>query len=163
MIKPMSSTSSQARPALYAVYASTSGNVELVMDYLAQHLTTAGWQVALSRAEQTDPAVITDNSLFLFGTSTWEHGRLNPFFDKLYEQMKTIDCHGKQAAFVGLGDSRYEAILFCEGMEQIKRLWLERGGTVLGMPLKINGEPHAVLSKLAGPWSERTFSQVGAL
>jgi flavodoxin len=137
------------------IYASTSGNVELVMETVTGVLNEQGFQTHLSRAEQTALEVVVQNKVFVFGTSTWEHGALNPFFVKLIEEMATIDCHGKQAAFVGLGDSRYEPVLFCEGMEKVRRVWLQQGGQEATVALKIQGEPYHQLELKVIPWATR--------
>jgi flavodoxin len=139
--------------ALHCIYASTSGNVETVVETAAKVLQEQGWQTELHRAEKTGIDLITQNSKFLLATSTWEHGALNPFFAKLFKEMSSQDLTGKQAAFIGLGDSRYEPVLFCEGMEIVKRMWEARGGQVIGIPLKINGEPYKQLETKVVPWA----------
>ena len=145
---------------IHMIYASTSGNVELVMETISDVLQSKGLHTTLSRAERTAPEVITLNDTFILGTSTWEHGKLNPFFAKMYEAMKTIGCRGKQAAFVGLGDRRYEPVLFCEGMEQVRRLWLHQGGKEIGERLRIQGEPYGQLEKIVKPWAEGIVQQM---
>lgn len=138
------------------IYASTSGNVEIVMETIADVLQAhKGISVELLRAENTPITVIEKNSDFIFGTSTWEHGALNPFFSRLYKELQSVDCTGKEAAFVGLGDVRYEPILFCEGMKKLERLWEKQGGTVIGNHLTINGEPYSKLQSVVTPWTER--------
>lgn len=146
-------------PPIHAIYASTSGNTELVIERIAETWKQQGLAVELHRAEQTDPEVIKQNSLFLLGTSTWEHGQLNPFFKKLFDALKEIDCINKSAFFVGLGDMRYEPVLFCGGMELLKERWLSRQGVQLSESLKINGEPHSLLPTIVTQWAE----QAGAL
>lgn len=138
---------------IYLIYASTSGNVEIVMESVGKILSTKDFKTFLCRAEQTSIEVVDKHNKFVFGTSTWEHGRLNPFFVHLFEQLKTLDCHGKQAAFVGLGDKRYEPVLFCEGIEDVRRLWAERGGKEIGTVLKIQGEPYNQIESVVKPWT----------
>ena len=137
------------------VYASTSGNVEVVIETVAKVLGQSGFEIMLSRAEKTLIETIKKNKYFVFGTSTWEHGQLNPFFQALYEAMQTENFQNKEAAFVGCGDRRYEPVLFCEGIEQVQRLWLKKGGKVVGTILKIQGEPYAILDSLVVPWASK--------
>lgn len=141
---------------IHAIYASTSGNVELVVDTISAGWQQAGQQVISSRAEATSPEVLTHNSLFLFATSTWDHGIMNPFFNTLYEQMSTIDCSNKAAFFVGCGDFRYEPVLFNTGIQLILERWKERGGQELYHPLKLNGDPTKSLDNLIRPWVQAT-------
>ena len=135
------------------VYASTSGNVEIVMETVAKVLRQNDFKIALNRAEKTPIGTIRNNKYFVFGTSTWDHGQLNPFFQKLYEAMQTDNFQNKEAAFVGLGDRRYEPVLFCEGINKIHGLWLKKGGKEVGTMLKIQGEPHETLDSQVVPWA----------
>lgn len=135
------------------VYASTSGNVEAVVENIADILNGHGFETVQTRSETTDIAPVKKHKRFVFATSTWEHGKLNPFFEKLLSQMQTENFQGKQAAFVGLGDRRYEPLLFCEGMEIIRKLWLKNGGEEVCTPLKIEGEPYEQLKTNVVPWA----------
>lgn len=144
-----------SRQPIHLIYASTSGNVELVMQHIATVLEQQGFIAKLHRAEQTPIEVLADNQTFILGTSTWEHGALNPFFQKLYDQMKQTQFAGKQAAFVGLGDRRYEPVLFCEGMEKVRKVWLSNGGEEILQSFKLNGEPYALLEVLVTPWATK--------
>lgn len=138
---------------MHIVYASTSGNVEAVVEKIAEVLKANGIFAELHRAEQTSLDIIKNNKLFLLATSTWEHGEINPFFDRLLSEMKTVDLKGKKAGFVGLGDLRYEPVLFCEGMEILKRTFIAGGGEEIHIPLKINGEPYELLDTSVKLWA----------
>lgn len=140
---------------LHIIYASTSGNVELVCEHVASYLSDH-FQIEsiLHRAEKTDINVLLDNTKFILATSTWEHGELNPYFVNLHQQMSRQSMKDKSAGFIGLGDKRYEPVLFCEGMEIVRKTFLERGGQEVGEALKINGEPHHQLN-LVDQWCEQ--------
>lgn len=137
---------------IHLVYASTSGNVEIVVETVAEQLQHDGFKTELHRAEKSTLDVFTQNQFFVIATSTWEHGRLNPFFEPLMKEMKSAYFQGKQAAFIGLGDRRYEPVLFTEGMEKLRKVWLNQGGQELGERLKIQGEPYAQLEQVVKPW-----------
>lgn len=128
---------------LQIIYASTSGNVELACEHAAGFLYSH-FQIEseLHRAEKTDINLVLENNKFIFATSTWEHGELNPYFANLHQQMSRQSLKDKYAGFIGLGDKRYEPVLFCEGMEIVRRTFIERGGQQMGEALKIDGEPH---------------------
>lgn len=129
------------------VYASTSGNVEAVCEQVANTINEHGYETSLYRSEQTDVTEIVNHSLFIFAASTWEHGRLNPFFEPLLDEMSSIDLTGKYAGLIGLGDTRYEPVYFCEGINRIEKEFKQKGGKQLANSLKIDGDPY---SKLAG-------------
>lgn len=141
---------------IHAIYASTSGNVEWVIDTIADAWRLAGHQVNTHRAEITSPDVIAENDLFLFGTSTWEHGELNPFFVKLYEAMEKMDFSNKSAFFIGCGDFRYEPVLFNAGIQFIVDRWKNNSGTELYHTLKFNNDPKLSADKLLQPWITAT-------
>ncbi len=145
-------------PVFQIIYASTSGNVESVCEKISDILTSHKIQTSLHRAENTDFSVIAGNELFIFATSTWEHGEINPFFNKLLSEIASNDLAGKTAAFVGLGDTRYEQILFCKGVDILRDAFLKSGGTEISTTLKINGEPYDYMNTTIKMWSDRLAS-----
>lgn len=140
---------------IYIIYASTSGNTELVCERIAEILQENKYSLHLSRAEKTNIDIIKDNSLFIFATSTWDHGVINPFFVRLLTEMEHEDFKNKHAGFVGCGDIRYEPILFCEGIETIKKLFLKNSGSQISHTLKINGDPYKELDTSVKLWAEQ--------
>lgn len=140
------------------VYASTSGNTETVVETVATVLKKNGIEVILWRSEQTPIEVLTkkENEYFVLASSTWEHGVLNHFFQRLFDEMSSQDFSGKKAAFIGLGDMRYEPVLFNQGIKQLMQLWKERNGDQIHIPLLINGEPYHQLEKVE-KWAEGLY------
>lgn len=137
------------------IYASTSGNTELVMEYISERLqATSDLEFELHRAEVTDISVILKNKYFLFGTSTWEHGALNPFFANLLKDIQKHDMSGKFAGFVGCGNGRYEKILFCKAIDIVQQVFLKQNGKQLGETLKIDGDPHNHLETQVKEWAD---------
>lgn len=137
------------------IYASTSGNVEIVMEKVAQLLTADGIPLELHRSEQIDVSLIEQNQVFIFACSTWLHGELNPFFNQLYKGMKGLDFTGKKATFVGLGDMRYEPVLFNQAIKIIRDRWLAQNGEEFHRQLLINGEPYGVLDTTVLTWTQQ--------
>ncbi len=143
------------------VYASTSGNVELVCEEISKILSSNSVENQLHRSEVAPIDLITENNMFILATSTWEHGEINPFFARLYNEMKGLDLTGKIAAFVGLGDIRYEPVQFCEGMNILRRSFIEKGGTELFHALRINGDPHDQIENHVKPWINGFMDALG--
>ncbi|MCB9813095.1 MAG: flavodoxin family protein [Pseudomonadales bacterium] len=140
------------------IYASTSGNTEFVMEKVADVWIEIGHEVNLHRAETTDIKLIEDNTYFLLATSTWDHGTINPFFDKLLAQMTKADFSGKSATFIGLGDRRYEKHYFCTGMKLLQEVWEKQKGTSVGVPLTIGREPFDdLIDKVVRDWAKNTL------
>lgn len=135
------------------IYASTSGNVEAVCEKVAEILKENKFEVKLNRAEQTDIKILLESEFLILATSTWEHGELNPFFKTLFDQMKEADFSGKKASFIGLGDKRYEPVLFAEGMEVVRKRFLDKGGEEIFEALRIDGEPYRFLDTDVTTWA----------
>ncbi|GIK84122.1 MAG: putative flavodoxin-2 [Patescibacteria group bacterium] len=143
---------------IHIIYASTGGNTEHVMEQVAQYWREQGVTVELHRSEQTPLSVITNNKYFLFATSTWDHGAINPFFLALLKEMKTADFSGKTASFIGLGDRRYEKYYFCSGMTAIKEIWEKSKGRSVGVALTIGREPfETVIEEMVKKWADETL------
>lgn len=139
---------------VHLIYASTSGNVEASIEFIASELKKKKFDVHLSRSEKTSIDTINNHKRFVFGTSTWDHGKVNPFFANLYKEMHEADFSAKQAAFIGLGDRRYEPVLFCEGIIKLRQLWLKNGGEEIVPTLKIQGEPFGQFDSIIKPWAQ---------
>ncbi len=144
-----------------AIYASTSGNTEIVVETIAEVWHGAGISLELHRSEQASVELLNQNNLFLLATSTWEHGKLNPFFRVFFEALKTQNCSGKKAIFVGLGDTRYEPVLFCGGLDLLRERWLAQGGQELGRSLLIDGDPYPQLATTVMAWANDTLALLG--
>lgn len=147
-------------PEIHIVYASASGNVEAVCEKINEILSANRIASFLYRAEVTPPEIIEKNNFFIFAASTWEHGVLNPYFKEVLKQIETGNMLKKYAAFVGLGDTRYEPVLFCAGIEELKDKFTRAGGKQVGTTLKINGNPYQVLDSIVADWSEQMILQI---
>lgn len=142
------------------IYASASGNVQFVVEKVAEVLSGHHFAPHVVRAEQADASTVLPQQLFILATSTWEHGELSPYFHKLYEEMSHLDLGTKHAGFIGLGDTRYEPVLFCGGMYKLRDRFLERGGQEIYEPLTINGEPYHQIEDKVSPWVHTFVSEV---
>jgi flavodoxin len=127
--------------------------VQLVCEKIAAVLKTHGYNCQLLRAERTDIAEVITGEVFILATSTWEHGRINPFYDVLLKEISKVDLQGKSAGFVGLGDVRYEPVYFCEGINLIQQTFTRQKGSQIGEVLKINGDPYQVIDTDVVEWA----------
>lgn len=143
---------------IHIIYASTSGNVEFVCELVAGLWRQKGAEVFLHRSEQTPIESINTNSRFLFATSTWDNGSINPFFDRLLREMKTTDFSGKVSSFIGLGDRRYEKHYFCEGIKILQQQWEKNSGKSVGVILTIGREPYEdAIKEMVTTWAHTTY------
>lgn len=142
------------------IYASTSGNVEIVCERIQKILKENNIKSKLLKAQIANIDDVKSSPITIFATSTWEHGEINPYFDNLLAQMQKTDMSGLRAGFVGLGDLRYEKLLFCEGIEILKRTFVEKGGEQISTTLKMNGEPYHQLDTIVANWTNSFISKL---
>jgi flavodoxin len=149
--------------SVQAIYASTSGNVEMTVETVARAWQEQGYEVELHRSEVVSPQIISDNHFFVFAVSTWDHGIFNPYFTPIFEEILKTDCAGKAAFFIGCGDFRYEPVNFNMGIQKIHDAWRDQGGTIMLHPLKINGDPELSVHNVINPWIEKSIPQLATL
>lgn len=135
------------------IYASTSGNTEMIAEVVGKRLETLGVEIILRRAELTTIREISKSKSYIFATSTWEHGELNPYFSNLYKEMRDFDFKEIKGAFIGLGDTRYEPVFFAEGIKLLRKRFIENNGDDRGRTLFINGDPY--------PWIDEAEEWAG--
>lgn len=141
------------------IYGSASGNVEYVCQEVAEYIKDAeqlGLTPTLYRAETVPTEIIDTTQQFILAVSTWGHGIPNPYMDAVIAYISKNDMNGKLASFIGLGDRKYEPVLFNEGINITERAWVDSGGDKLGETLKINDLPHNQMH-LVKEWFEKTF------
>ncbi|MFZ1721574.1 MAG: flavodoxin family protein [Microgenomates group bacterium] len=142
------------------IYASTSGNTEAVVEAVCAVWEKLNIPTEMHRAEQVDATILEKSNYFLLATSTWEHGVINPFFMQFFKSLENASLQGKYASFIGTGDTRYEPVLFCGGMNMLRERWLEKGGQEIGTALKINGEPYQLLNTRVAEWATSLVPQI---
>ena len=124
------------------VYGSTTGNTELVAKYVAETLAGGGVDVDVQNVAKVSAAGLAGGyDLVLFGCSTWgdDEIELQEDFVPLYEELEEAGLTGKKVAVFGCGDSSYSH--FCGAVDAIAEKAEQVGATLVGMPLKIDGDP----------------------
>lgn len=129
------------------VYASISGNAELVAHAVYDGLCEAGIQTELVRSEQTHAADAVKYDLTVLVCSTWNVGYLNNNFFKFHSELQELTVPGKHFEIIGLGDSKHYDI-FCAAADIIEKTVNKIGGIQKKETLRIDGYPHAQLTKL---------------
>ncbi len=136
------------------------GHTELVVEKISKLLKDANIENELHKAEQADVELIIENDKFLLATSTWEHGRLNPYFDKLLKGIEENSMKGKSAAFVGCGSTQYEHHFFCEGAKILRNAWITSNGKEIVGPFFLDGLPYDKLDTNVTVWAKRFISKL---
>jgi flavodoxin len=146
---------------IHIIYASTMGHTELVAEKVSELLGNAGIENTLHKAEVTDYSLIENNDKFIFATSTWEHGVINPYFNQILERLsQERDLSDKIAAFIGTGSVKYEIYYFCEGAKILRKTWLEAQGGEFVQPILIDGLPYDKLDTLVTNWANKLIEKI---
>ena len=124
------------------VFGSTTGNTESVAEYVTQTLQGEGMTVDLKNAADVSAEGLAEGyDLVLFGCSTWgdDEIELQENFVPLYDELEKARLEGRKVAVFGCGDSSYTH--FCGAVDAIAEKAEQLGAKVVGMPLKIDGNP----------------------
>ena len=122
------------------VFASMSGNTELMAHTIASELTKAGDQVTVKDAFEADAEELKSYERILVGSYTWGDGDLSDEITGFYDELATIDLTGKMAAAFGSGDTSYEHFA--------------RAVDILGEALKTQGCEILIKGLKVDSWSE---------
>lgn len=141
------------------IYASLTGNTEIVCEKLSEIMDAADLDSGLFKAEEVHNDIFLQGRDFVLATSTWNNGQLNDMFLDLYDGLLEVDLTGKRFAFIGVGDMSYGEELFCKGIQLIKKRVLESGGQQLQEVLKIDGEFDKEEEQKLTEWAESAIVQ----
>src|SRR5699024_344502 len=128
---------------ILVLYASTTGNTELMADAIADHLMHLGHEVVIKTFD-FDPIYvdeITEYDAVLIGTHTWDDGSLPYEVEDFYDEIEDVDISDQIFGVFGSADSFYESYggaidLMGDRVEQL-------GARLLPFKLKVDLEPDA--------------------
>ncbi len=125
------------------VFGSTTGNTERVANQVADVMKGKGLDVTVKNVTDAKAEELGgEYDLTLLGSSTWGDSEIEfqedfqEFFDN---EIGKADLKGKKVAVFGCGDSSYE--FFCGAVDELEEKAKELGATVVGVGLKIDGDP----------------------
>jgi flavodoxin len=154
-------------PVLVAIYASTSGHTEFVVERIAASLGTLlpDLKVELLKAERAEKKDLERADILLLGSGTWNlsgvEGQLNPHMHELLNgRASEATLQGKNVAIVSLGDDRYYFRARCT--EHFQRFVREHGGKILLPPLVILNEPYDQEERIVR-WTEKFATSMRSL
>ncbi len=123
------------------VYATTSGNSEMVAEAIADGINQSDHAIEAEcvRAEVTKPSELNKFSASILIASTWNVGLLNDNMVPFNKDLLSMKMDGKLIDVVGLGDSKNYDIY--NGAADILENTVKKVGASQVMPtLKIDGE-----------------------
>ncbi len=132
--------------SITVIYATGSGNAELIAQSVHQGIIDAGINSHLHRAEQFPLDKITEHKNLILICSTWNVGQLQDYMVPLYKHMSELKLPRHQIAVIGLGDSvNYD--IFCGAADILQGLVEKTGAKQIGKTIKVDGPPHARLDE----------------
>ncbi|RFB13394.1 flavodoxin [Bacillus sp. HNG] len=121
------------------VYASMSGNTELMATYIAEGVREKEIQLDVKECFEIDPEELVNYDGIIIGSYTWGEGELPDELLDFYDEMDHLDFHLKKSAVFGSGSTLYSNYggavdLLVEKLKQI-------GADIIADPLKIELTP----------------------
>ena len=127
-------------------FGSTSGNTEIAVEFMEEHLADAGFEVEAHNVADTDVERMLDYDNIIIGCPTWNIGELQDDWDSVYLDFEKLDFSGKTAAFFGCGDQIGYPDNFLDAIGILSRQFMEKGGTLVG---KCSPEPYEFRDSIA--------------
>lgn len=123
------------------LFASTTGNTELMADAIADQLLSHQHEVKIKSFDfdRIDVDEILDYDAVLVGTHTWDDGDLPYEVEDFYDDLGDVDITGKIFAVFGSADSYYDS--YGAAVDLIADHAKNLGAEVLPNRLKVELEP----------------------
>lgn len=124
------------------LYASSTGNTELMAEAMKDYLQNHGHDVVVKTFDfdQIETEELLDYDAVFIGTYTWDDGDLPFEVEDFYDELDDVDLSGKLFGVFGSADSFYDTYggaidLMYERLER-------RGATLLSEKLKVDLTPN---------------------
>ncbi|HET7580200.1 MAG TPA: flavodoxin [Bacillales bacterium] len=121
------------------VYASMSGNTEVMALEIAKGIREAGEEVEVMEAFETDASILSNYDGILIGTYTWGDGDLPDELLDFHDELHDLDLTGKYAAVFGSFDWSY-----MDGgiaVDKVRDTLQKRGAEIVLEDLKVELDP----------------------
>ena len=128
---------------ILVLYASTTGNTELMAEAIADHLIDHQHEVVIKTFDfdPIDVEEIPEYDAVLVGTHTWDDGSLPYEVEDFYDELEDVDITDKIFAVFGSADSFYES--YGGAIDLIADRVQKLGAKLLPFRLKVDLEPDA--------------------
>ena len=126
----------------HVVFATITGNNEDVADIVTEKLEDLGCQVTETEISQTDAAEFEQADICVVCAYTYDEGSLPDEGLDFYEDLQTLDLHGKTFGVAGSGDTFY-GDYYNTTVDHFEAAFRQTGATRGADSVKINLEPDA--------------------
>jgi flavodoxin I len=115
-------------------YGSSKGNTEGAAERIKKEFdkTVKNGSVTLVDVKTGDITGMSEYDKLILGTSTWENGQLQEYWQNVISQIDKVDLNGKQVALFGFGDQYEFADTFLDALGTLAARVRERGGELVG-------------------------------
>lgn len=123
------------------IYASQSGNTEMITDIIADNLSKLGHEVIVKSFEfdVIEMDALIDYDAILVGTYTWDDGEMPYEVEDFYVDLEDTDINGLLFGVYGSADSFYDTFGLAIDLVAVRAKNL--GANVIEERLKIDLEP----------------------
>ena len=109
-------------------YGSTTGNTEDIAEQIQRSMEGVElFDIAEDSIDQLD-----DYDLIILGIPTWDYGEIQSEWQDIWDEIDTIDFHGKTVALYGLGDQVGYGEWFLDAMGLLHDKVKVQGARVIG-------------------------------
>ncbi|MCC3358485.1 flavodoxin [Bacillus sp. REN16] len=122
------------------VYASMSGNTELMATYIAEGVKEKGVQLDVKECFEIGPEELVSYDGIIIGSYTWGEGELPDELLDFYDEMEHLDFRYKKSAVFGSGSTLYSN--YGGAVDLLAEKLKARGAEVIADPLKVELTPN---------------------
>ena len=137
------------------IYATVSGNTEMVSELVANFLSEKKVNVILKNVLDVRQKDIKSAQVLVLASPTYGHGELPANMDKFTRTLTEKDLKNKYFAVIGLGDPKYEMQYHLESARILTKILTDLKGEQLLSPLMISGSPVNHINGFISNWSKK--------
>lgn len=134
------------------VYATVSGNTEIVCQQVASDLSSVATVELINCNIVSDEQILAADFLIL-ACGTYAHGLLQRYMESFVKKHANLDLAQKPCAAIGLGDSKYDHLYNMEAAVLLSKFLKDKNGHEVIDPLKINFSPVNQLDSTVSDWA----------
>lgn len=142
------------------LYASTTGNTEVMTEAIADYLIDHGQEVVIKSFDfdLIEVEMIDEYDAVLVGTHTWDDGDLPYEVEDFYEELEDVDIKGMPFGVFGSADSFYDT--YGGAVDLLSDRIRNLGGQLLPHQLKVDRDPDRQDIKRCQEFAEMMYQQL---
>lgn len=148
------------------IYATVSGNTELVVEKIIQILNeqklakNLELQITSKRVDLANANEILQSDLTILASPTYGQGTVEAHFLPFLKQMNKLDLTDSKLAVIGLGSPRFYPEYLTESAGILEMEIKKSSGNLIVPSLRIGGEVLKMLDKLVPNWTNKLLDKL---